>query len=179
MSFVRIKTNYGTMVAEIQQDKAPATAANFMRYVQNGTYNNTLFHRVIQNFMVQGGGLEPGMYSKSNEAPIPNEAANGLKNEKFTLAMARTPDPHSATNQFFINVADNKFLDYTAPTDEGFGYCVFGKLTEGMDIATRISEVPTEERFNYQDVPSQDVIIEAIEMIEETDEAAETAGSDE
>ena len=163
MTTIRIKTNYGTMTAELYPDKAPATVANFMRYVKSGFYDNTLFHRVIQNFMIQGGGLEPGMYTKTNDAPIQNEAANGLKNEKFTLAMARTPDPHSATSQFFINVADNAFLDYTAPTSEGFGYCVFGRLVDGIDVATRISELPTEERANYQDVPSNDVIIEGVE----------------
>lgn len=172
MTAIRIKTNYGTMVAELYPDKAPATVANFLRYAQSGFYDNTLFHRVIPNFMIQGGGLEPGMYMKPNEAPIQNEAANGLKNEKFTLAMARTPDPHSATSQFFINVADNAFLDYTAPTDEDFGYCVFGKLSEGMEIAMRISEVATETRTQYQDVPANDVIIETIEKAEE-------AGADE
>lgn len=171
MKRVCIKTNYGTMVAELYADKAPATVSNFMRYVESGFYSNTLFHRVIQNFMIQGGGLERGMYIKTTEAPIQNEAANGLKNEKYTLAMARTPDPHSATSQFFINTADNAFLDYTAPTDEGFGYCVFGKLVEGVDVANHINELPTEERSNYQDVPATDVIIEAVEEVTEDGES--------
>lgn len=179
MPSIRIKTNYGTMIAELYPEKAPATVANFMRYVSDGFYDNTLFHRVIPNFMVQGGGLEPGMYLKATAESVENEAANGLKNEKFTLAMARTPDPHSATSQFFINVADNAFLDYTAPSDEKFGYCVFGKLTDGVDIALRISEAPTESRANYQDVPSNDVIIEVIEPADDTgDDVTVTESSD-
>ena len=179
MPSVRIKTNYGTMVAELYPEKAPVTVANFMRYVSSAFYQNTLFHRIIPNFMIQGGGLEPGMYLKATDAPIENEAANGLKNEKFTLAMARTPDPHSATSQFFINVADNDFLDYTAPSNDKFGYCVFGKLTDGVDIALRISEVPAESRANYQDVPSNDVVIETIELVEDEaggDSTAENNG---
>lgn len=172
MTAIRIKTSYGTMVAELYPEQAPATVANFMRYVEEGFYNNTLFHRVIPNFMIQGGGLEVGMHLKATGTAIKNEAANGLKNEKFTLAMARTPDPHSATSQFFINVADNAFLDYQEPTDSGFGYCVFGRLIQGVDVALRISEVPTEERFSYQDVPVNDVIIETIEEVKEGEEDA-------
>lgn len=172
-TLVRIKTNYGSMTAELFAEQAPATVANFLRYAAAGFYNNTLFHRVIPNFMIQGGGLEPGMYIKATEAPLENEAANGLKNEKFTLAMARTPDPNSATSQFFINIADNAFLDYSAPTPEGFGYCVFGRLVEGVDVALRIGDVQTEERAGYQDVPSNDVIIESVEEVTEDSRAEE------
>lgn len=164
---VRLVTNYGVMVLELDSEKAPATVANFLRYVRAGHYDNTLFHRVIAGFMVQGGGLERGMYLKTTEEPIQNEAANGLKNKKFTVAMARLPTPHSATSQFFINVADNDFLDYTAPTDEGFGYCVFGRLVEGVDVALAISEVKTCERSGYKDAPEQDVVIESAECVEE------------
>lgn len=179
MSIVCIKTNHGTMKAELFDDKAPQTVENFLKYVNNGFFNSTLFHRVIKGFMIQGGGLEAGMYLKVCDSPINNEASNGIKNEKFTLAMARTPDPHSATAQFFINVADNDFLDFTAPTDEAFGYCVFGQLIEGIDIAVRISELPTESRSGYQDVPEQDVIIEAIELaIEETESTEDTESTE-
>jgi len=164
------------MFAELNAEKAPVTVDNFLRYTRAGFYNNTLFHRVISGFMIQGGGLEHGMYLKANDAPIQNEAANGLKNEKFTLAMARTPDPHSATSQFFINIADNSFLDYVEPTDEKFGYCVFGRVTEGVDVAIKISEVATEERSGYQDVPVQDVLIEMIEELpDESEEGAESS----
>ena len=162
---VRIKTNYGAMSAELYPDKAPKTVENFLRYATGGFYDNTLFHRVIQNFMIQGGGLEAGMYTKTTEAPIENEATNGLKNEKFTLAMARTPDVHSATSQFFINVKDNDFLNHTAETDDGYGYCVFGRLVDGVDVVVKISEVTTEERAGYADVPVQDVVIETVELV--------------
>ena len=166
---VRIKTNYGSMVAQMLPDKAPKTVANFLAYVQRGFYAGTLFHRVIKGFMIQGGGLKAGMYSKATNEPIPNEAINGLQNKRFTLAMARTPDPHSATSQFFINMADNHFLDYTAPTEDGFGYCVFGRLLEGLDVAMAISELATESRAGYKDVPVQNVTIETIEEIVEGD----------
>ena len=166
---VRLVTNYGVMMVELDEEKAPLTVANFLRYVRAGFYDNTLFHRAIQNFMIQGGGLERGMYLKTTEDPIQNEAANGLKNKKFTVAMARLPMPHSASSQFFINVADNDFLDYTAPTEEGFGYCVFGRLVEGADVAVAISEVKTGERSGYKDVPEQDVVIELAECAEEED----------
>ncbi len=165
MSIVCIKTNHGTMKAELFDDQAPITVENFLKYTKSGFYNSTLFHRVIKGFMIQGGGIEPGMYLKASDSPIKNEASNRIKNEKFTLAMARTPDPHSATAQFFINVSDNNFLDFTAPVEDGFGYCVFGQLIDGIDIATRISELPTESRSGYQDVPEQDVIIECIEEL--------------
>ena len=175
MDRVRIKTNYGTMIAELYAEQTPITVDNFLRYTRAGFYNNTLFHRVISNFMIQGGGLEHGMYSKATESPIQNEATNGLKNEKFTLAMARTPDPHSATSQFFINIADNFFLDHVSSAADKFGYCVFGRVTEGIDVALKISEVATEERSGYQDVPVQDVLIEVIEEVQnEPDESGES-----
>ncbi len=164
---VTLRTNYGVMVLELDAEKAPATVANFLRYVNSEFYNNTLFHRTIPNFMIQGGGLERGMYLKTTEDSIQNEAANGLKNARFTVAMARLPAPHSASSQFFINVADNDFLDYTAPTEEGFGYCVFGRVIEGADVVVAISEVKTGERSNYKDVPEQDVVIESAEVVEE------------
>ena len=164
---VRLVTNYGVMTLELDAEKAPATTANFLRYVRAGFYDNTLFHRVIPNFMIQGGGLERGMHLKTTEEAVRNEAANGLKNKKFTVAMARLPTPHSATSQFFINVADNDFLDYAAPTEEGFGYCVFGRVTEGADVALAISEVKTGERSGYKDVPEQDVVIESAECADE------------
>lgn len=174
MTNIYIKTNYGEMFAELYPEQAPKTVESFLGYVRRGFYDNTLVHRVIRNFMIQGGGLEVGMYLKTTEPPIENEAANGLKNEKYSLAMARTPAPDSATSQFFINVADNASLDFTEPTESGFGYCVFGRLTEGADVALKISEATTGERAGYQDVPVQDVIIETI-----TEMSADESGSDE
>lgn len=170
---VRLRTNYGAIVLELSPDKAPATVANFMRYVESGFYDNTLFHRVIAGFMIQGGGLERGMHIKATEDPIQNEAANGLRNTQFTVAMARVPAPHSATAQFFINLADNDFLNYTGPTDDGFGYCVFGKVVEGAEVVTAIGDVKTGERSGYKDVPEQDVVIEAAEKVEDGDGGSE------
>lgn len=165
---VRILTNYGLMVLDVDAEKTPLTAANFLHYVKAGFYDNTLFHRVISGKMIQGGGLERGMYLKTAEEPIANEAATGSQNQKFTVAMARLPmAPHSATSQFFINVEDNNSLDYTAPTDEGFGYCVFGRVVEGAAVAVAISEVKTGERSGYKDVPEQDVVIESAECVED------------
>ena len=161
---VRIRTNYGTMTAELRPDLAPLTVANFLQYARDGFYDGTLFHRVIPGFVIQGGGLGRGMYMKATRDPVQNEAANGLKNERFTLAMARLPTAHSATSQFFINLADNQSLNHSAPTDDGFGYCVFGKLTDGTDVATAIGAAQTESRSNYQDVPAQDIVIEAVEV---------------
>ena len=161
---VCIRTNYGAITAELYPDKAPMTVANFLQYVKKGFYDNTLFHRTIPNFMIQGGGLERGMYLKATDEPIQNEAANGMKNKKFTLAMARLPAPHSASSQFFVNVADNNFLDYKAPTDEEFGYCVFGKVIGGAEVVTTISDVKTGERSGYGDVPELDVVIETVEI---------------
>ena len=146
--------------------KAPETAANFEQYVREGHYNGTVFHRVISNFMIQGGGFEPGMKQKPTRAPIKNEANNGLSNKVGTVAMARTMDPHSASAQFFINVADNGFLDHTAPTMQGWGYAVFGQVTEGMDVVEKIKGVATTMKSGHQDVPVEDVVIEKAEVVE-------------
>jgi peptidyl-prolyl cis-trans isomerase B (cyclophilin B) len=159
---VRMQTNKGTIVLELDAEKAPNTVANFVEYAKSGFYDGTIFHRVIPNFMIQGGGFVPGMTQKSTRAPIKNEADNGLKNELGTIAMARTPDPDSATSQFFINVKDNSFLNYRAPTAEGWGYCVFGKVVEGMDVVHDIEKVATGFSGGHQDVPSEDVIIEKV-----------------
>ncbi|MHB1175625.1 MAG: peptidylprolyl isomerase [Sulfuriferula sp.] len=161
---VKLHTNHGVITIDLYADKAPKTVANFLDYVNSGAYNNTIFHRVIDGFMVQGGGFEPGMNQKPTNAPVENEAANGLKNEAYTVAMARTPDPHSATAQFFINIANNSFLNFTAATPQGFGYCVFGKVVEGQDIVDKIKKVKTGNRAGHQDVPSEDVIIERAEV---------------
>ncbi len=152
--------NYGVITLELEQDKAPKSVANFLSYVNKGHYNNTIFHRVIPGFMVQGGGMEPGMKEKRGDKAIDNEANNGLKNLNYTVAMARTSDPHSATAQFFINVADNGFLNHTAISAQGWGYAVFGKVVAGMDIVDRIKTVKTGSKGHHQDVPVQDVVIE-------------------
>ena len=152
-------TGYGSLTIELDEAKAPKCAANFLAYVSKGHYDNTVFHRVIDGFMVQGGGFEPGMTQKAVDAPINNEADNGLKNNKYTLAMARTSDPHSATAQFFINVADNEFLNFKAPTASGWGYAVFGKVVAGMDIVDKIRAVKTGRKGFHDDVPVQDVIL--------------------
>jgi len=152
--------NYGVITLELDQEKAPVSTANFLAYVNNGHYNNTIFHRVIPGFMVQGGGMEPGMNQKSCDAPIQNEANNGLKNAMYTVAMARTGDPHSATAQFFINVADNGFLNHTAQSAQGWGYAVFGKVVAGTDVVDKIKAVKTGRKGFHDDVPKEDVIIE-------------------
>jgi len=152
-------TDYGVITLELDQEKAPKSVANFLNYVKNGHYNNTVFHRVIPGFMVQGGGFEPGMKQKPCEAPIENEANNGLKNANYTVAMARTSDPHSATAQFFINVADNGFLNHTAPSAQGWGYAVFGKVTQGADVVDKIKAVKTGRKGFHDDVPNYDVVI--------------------
>ena len=157
---VELHTNHGVIRIELDADKAPKTVENFLNYVKNGLYDNTVFHRVINGFMIQGGGFEPGMKQKPTEAPIENEANNGLKNNKYTLAMARTNDPHSATAQFFINVSDNDFLNHSAPTQQGWGYAVFGKVVEGQEIVDQIKGVKTGSKGFHQDVPVDDVIIE-------------------
>jgi len=162
---VKLHTNHGIITLDLYADKAPKTVANFLDYVNSGAYNNTIFHRVIDGFMVQGGGFEPGMNQKPTNAPVENEAANGLKNEAYTVAMARTPDPHSATAQFFINIANNSFLNFTAATPQGFGYCVFGKVVEGQDVVDKIKKVKTGSRAGHQDVPVEDVIIERAEVV--------------
>ena len=152
--------NYGVITLELDQEKAPKTVANFLSYVAKGHYNNTIFHRVIPGFMVQGGGMEPGMKEKKGDAPINNEANNGLKNNNYTVAMARTGDPHSATAQFFINVADNGFLNHTAISAQGWGYAVFGKVISGTELVDRIKTVKTGRKGHHDDVPTEDVVIE-------------------
>ena len=163
---IRLHTNYGDIMLELDHEKAPVTVQNFIDYVNSGHYNNTIFHRVIDEFMIQGGGFEPGMIQKKTRAPIANEAGNGLKNDKYTIAMARTSDPHSATGQFFINVKDNDFLNYTSPTAQGYGYCVFGKVVEGMDVVDKIKKVKTGTRSGHQDVPVENAILEKAEVIQ-------------
>ena len=163
---IRLHTNYGDIMLELDHEKAPVTVQNFIDYVNSGHYDNTIFHRVIDEFMIQGGGFEPGMIQKKTRAPIANEAGNGLKNDKYTIAMARTSDPHSATGQFFINVKDNDFLNYKSPTAQGYGYCVFGKVVEGMDVVDKIKKVKTGTRSGHQDVPVEDVILEKAEVIQ-------------
>ncbi len=160
-----LHTNHGDIKIELNYEKAPVTAKNFEEYVTSGHYNGTIFHRVINGFMVQGGGFEPGMGQKDTRDPIENEADNGLSNDTGTLAMARTMDPHSASAQFFINVSDNAFLNHTGKNMQGWGYCVFGKVVEGMDVVNIIKEVKTTSRAGHQDVPAEDVIIESAEVI--------------
>lgn len=155
---ITLKTNHGDIVIELDEEKAPITSANFIQYVKDGFYNGTIFHRVINNFMIQGGGFEVGMKEKGTRAPIENEAKNGLSNVTGSIAMARTMDPHSASAQFFINVADNKFLDY--PGQDGWGYCVFGKVVEGMDVVNKMKNVDTTTKMGHQDVPVEDLVIE-------------------
>ncbi|WP_079433653.1 peptidylprolyl isomerase [Zoogloea sp. LCSB751] len=162
---VKLSTNHGDIVIELDADKAPETVKNFISYVEAGHYDNTIFHRVINGFMIQGGGFEPGMKQKATQAPIKNEADNGLKNDAGTVAMARTQDPHSATAQFFINVANNDFLNYRSPDIQGWGYCVFGRVTEGLDIIEKIKGVKTGSAGFHQDVPKEDVVITRAEVI--------------
>jgi len=156
---VILKTNHGDITLELDAENAPASAANFLQYVRDGPYDNTVFHRVIPGFMIQGGGMEPGMKQKPTRAPVANEATNGVKNKRYTVAMARTSEPHSATAQFFINVADNDFLDYTAPSANGWGYCVFGRVTTGTEVVDKIEGVPTATSGFHQNVPRDDVVI--------------------
>ena len=163
---IRMQTNKGVIEIELDAVKAPETAANFTNYVKDGFYDGTIFHRVIQGFMIQGGGMEPGMKEKQTNAPVKNEADNGLANDRGTLAMARTNDPQSATAQFFINLSDNAFLNHQSPTPEGWGYCVFGKVVNGMDVVDAIKDVATTSSGPHQDVPADDVIIEKAEIVE-------------
>ncbi|MDO9151446.1 MAG: peptidylprolyl isomerase [Methylotenera sp.] len=157
---VKLQTNLGDITIELNAEKAPITVANFLQYVDSGFYDNTIFHRVINGFMIQGGGFDTTMTQKSTEAEIKNEADNGLGNEKYTLAMARTSAPHSASSQFFINVANNEFLNHTAPSGNGWGYCVFAKVVEGMDVVDKIKQVATTSLKGHQDVPASNVVIE-------------------
>ncbi len=166
MKRVRILTSYGAIILELDEQRAPKTVENFLAYVREGFFDGTLVHRVIDNFMIQGGGFKPGMEQKATLAPIENEAMNGLRNERGTVAMARTSDPHSASSQFFVNVVDNDFLNYTAPSPAGWGYCVFGKVTDGMTVVDRIKGVPTGSRGGHKNVPLTEVIIESISEIE-------------
>jgi peptidyl-prolyl cis-trans isomerase B (cyclophilin B) len=163
MKMVKLYTNQGTITLQLDAEKAPLSVKNFLEYVNSGFYSNTIFHRVIPNFMIQGGGFEPGLVQKKTNAPIKNEAANGLKNDIYTIAMARTGDPHSATAQFFINTKNNSFLDY--PGQDGWGYCVFGKVVEGKEVVDAIGKVSTGSSQGYQDVPVEDVIITKAEVV--------------
>ena len=162
---VKLKTNFGIIALELDTGRAPETVKNFLDYVESGFYSNTVFHRVIDGFMIQGGGFEPGMRQKPARDSIKNEAGNGLKNERYTIAMARTSEPHSASSQFFINVKDNDFLDHTAQNAQGWGYCVFGKVVEGRDVVDKIRQVKTGKRGGHADVPVEDVIIERAEVV--------------
>ena len=162
---IKLNTNFGTITLEMNAEAAPKTVENFENYVTSGHYNGTIFHRVIKGFMVQGGGMEPGMNEKSTNASVENEADNGLKNDRGTIAMARTMEPHSASAQFFINLSDNGFLNHSAKTPDGWGYCVFGKVTDGMDVVDKIKDVATGNSGHHQDVPVEDVIIESAEIV--------------
>ena len=162
---VILHTNQGDIALELDDENSPATVRNFLQYVRDGHYDNTLFHRVIPGFMIQGGGFAPGMTQKPTRAPVANEAANGIKNARCTVAMARTSDPHSATAQFFINVADNAFLDYKGPSPQGYGYCVFGRVVRGEDVVDRITRVATGRSGHHENVPTQDVVITRAEEV--------------
>ena len=163
---VEIRTNLGNMTVELYPDKAPKTVDNFLRYVKDGHYRNTVFHRVIPGFMIQGGGFDKALMQKPTRQPVENEAANGLRNDTGTIAMARTSDPNSATAQFFINIANNTFLNYTSPTPRGYGYTVFGKVISGMDVAEKIAATPTGMRGPFpSDVPTADIVIEDMKLV--------------
>jgi peptidyl-prolyl cis-trans isomerase B (cyclophilin B) len=166
VNMVKLQTNFGPITLELDAKAAPETVANFLQYVKDGHYDGTIFHRVIDGFMIQGGGFTADMDQKPTRAPVQNEAQNGLKNVAYSVAMARTPDPHSASSQFFINVGDNAFLDFRAANAQGYGYCVFGKVTEGQDVVDRIRKVRTGSRAGHQDVPVESVVIERAEIIE-------------
>lgn len=162
---IRFTTNKGVIDIELDHEHAPKSSANFEQYVRDGFYDGTIFHRVIKGFMIQGGGFERGMKEKATRAPIENEAANGLKNNKYTIAMARTSAPHSASSQFFINVVDNDFLNHTAPNPQGWGYAVFGKVTAGQNVVDEIARAPTSTHGFYGDVPVDDIVIEKAEIL--------------
>ncbi len=159
---ITLHTNFGDITLELDFDKAPKTAANFLQYAEDGFYDGTIFHRVINNFMIQGGGMTADMSQKKTRAPVENEADNGLTNDTYTVAMARTMDPHSATAQFFINVSDNNFLNHTGKNSQGWGYCVFGKVTEGTDVVDKIKGVKTGSQGGHQDVPVDAVTIDKV-----------------
>ena len=162
---IKLQTNHGDITIELNAEKAPKTAANFEQYVKDGHYDNTVFHRVIDGFMIQGGGFAPGMKQKDTRDQIENEAKNGLKNDHYTVAMARTSDPHSASAQFFINTSDNDSLNHTAPTPQGWGYCVFSKVTAGADVVDKIGKVKTGRKGFHDDVPVDDVVIQKATVV--------------
>ncbi len=164
--YVQLTTTMGKIVVELDGDKAPKTAANFAQYVKDGHYDGTIFHRVIAGFMIQGGGMDVDMREKDTREPIENEAKNGLENDKYTIAMARTQDPHSATSQFFINTKDNEFLNFTAENTRGWGYAVFGRVVEGREVVDKIEDVETSSKSYHDDVPNEPVIIEKAEILE-------------
>ncbi|MFK3770168.1 peptidylprolyl isomerase [Pseudomonas putida] len=166
MSKVKLTTNHGVIVLQLDAEKAPLTTENFVQYVKDGHYDGTVFHRVIKGFMIQGGGFEPSMSQKKTRASIQNEADNGLKNTKYSIAMARTMEPHSASAQFFINASDNDFLNHSGKNTQGWGYAVFGEVTEGREIVDAIEKVATGSKAGHQDVPKDDVIIEKAEIVE-------------
>ncbi len=161
---VKLHTNFGEITLELDAEKAPKTVANFIHYVETNFFDNLIFHRVIDGFMIQGGGFDTDMKQKSAGDNVENEANNGLKNDKYTIAMARTPNPHSASSQFFINISDNDFLNFTAPTSQGWGYCVFGKVVAGTEVIDKIAKVKTGNRNGHQDVPVESVIIQSAEI---------------
>jgi len=162
---VKLQTNFGAITLELDAEKAPQTVANFLQYVNDGFFNDTIFHRVIDGFMIQGGGFMSDMTQKATRDQIQNEATNGLKNDAYTIAMARTPNPHSASSQFFINLTDNGFLNHTGQNAQGWGYCVFGKVVEGQDVVDKIAKVKTGNKAGHQDVPVEPVIIESAEVV--------------
>lgn len=163
---VKMTTNLGVIEIELLPNQAPNTTANFLKYVEEGYFDGLIFHRVIPNFVIQGGGFEPGMKQKTTKDPIQNEADNGLKNERGTLSMARTSDPHSATSQFFLNLADNDFLDHKAKNSDGWGYAVFAKVVSGMDVVDAIAQTPTGKVGGHSDVPLQDVVMQRVEQVQ-------------
>lgn len=165
MNKVKLQTSMGDVVLELDTEKAPLTSENFLQYVREGFYDNTVFHRVINGFMVQGGGFEPGMKQKTTRAPIQNEAQNGKKNDAYTVAMARTSDPHSATAQFFVNLVNNNFLNFRSANADGYGYCVFGHVVEGREVVDKIKAVATGSRSGHQDVPTEDVVITKAQIL--------------
>ena len=162
---VKLQTTMGDITLELDSEKAPKTVENFLQYVKDGFFDGTIFHRVIDGFMIQGGGFEPDMTQKTTRGMIENEASNGLKNDAYTVAMARTPNPHSATAQFFINVSNNSFLNHSSPTPQGFGYAVFGKVVEGKEVVDAIKKVRTGSRAGHQDVPLEDIVITKAEIV--------------